>query len=128
MRFFNLVQVELTIEEKILKYPSTISILYFIFMNAVIPDPEDSRTHIVRHANMSKNRMTPVALPVQNQGAGDVLRLWDTTFDAYSTRLVVSMKLSQLVPFCLGIEIGLETLTGRPLNMVFKFSGERRIV
>jgi len=61
------------------------------------------RTKIVRGKNMSRNRITPVALPVQNHGAGDAFKLCDTTLDAYSKRLVAAAAcLSALALITLG--------------------------
>ena len=70
MRVLNLVQIELPIKEKVL-YHTRISCL----VGYELPDLENMLTQTVRHANMSKNRMTPVALPVQSQGTGDDFKL-----------------------------------------------------
>ena len=48
------------------------------------------RTKIVRGKNISKNRTILVALPVQNHGAGVIFKVCETTFAAYSNRLVAA--------------------------------------
>lgn len=73
MRILDFIQVKLAVKEKVLKYrevtlASDTSFPKFSFFR-------DSHTQIVRHANMSKNRIIPVALPVQSHGTGDDLKL-----------------------------------------------------
>ena len=94
MGLLNLVQAKFPVKEEVLINSS--QCLSFMPRVGVVRSP--LHTKIVRGKNISKNRMIPVALPVQNHGTGDAFKLCDTTLDAYSDRLVAAARIVSGVP------------------------------